>query len=92
MSLGFEACAPLPRFDVLRELGRGAAGIVFHARDRETGEDIALKVIASPDVPPEVRDRFLGEGQLLSGLTHPGIVRIVDFGTLGGLAASTGFV
>ena len=92
MSLGFEACAPLPRFDVLREIGRGAAGIVFHARDRETGEDIALKVIASPDVPPEVRDRFLGEGQLLSGLTHPGIVRIVDFGTLGGLAASTGFV
>ncbi|MSP24262.1 MAG: serine/threonine-protein kinase PknK [Myxococcales bacterium] len=92
MPLGPELHSALGRFEVLREVGRGAAGIVFQARDQLTGADVALKVIAAPDVAPETRDRFLGEGQVLTGLDHPGIVRIVDFGTLGDLASGATFV
>ena len=79
------ALPPLERFDVQREIGRGAAGIVFEARDRDaSGAPVALKVIASPDPDPIERQRFLDEGNLLSQLDHPGIVRIVGYGTLGG--------
>ena len=74
---------PLERFEVLREVGRGAAGIVFQARDGRDGGQVALKVVASSDVYLEERERFLEEGQMLSELDHPNIVRIVDFGTLG---------
>ncbi len=75
--------SPLERFDVEREVGRGAAGIVFRAVDRTSGEPVALKVIASPDEDEDARARFLDEGELLTHIQHPSIVRIVDFGTLG---------
>ena len=74
---------PLERFDVEREVGRGAAGIVFRAIDKEGASPVALKVIASPDADEETRARFLDEGELLSHIQHPGIVKIVDFGRLG---------
>ena len=77
------APGPLERFEVEREVGHGAAGIVFRAKDLIDGRPVALKVIASPDPDDEARIRFLDEGELLSGIEHPGIVRIVDFGTLG---------
>ena len=75
--------SPFSRFEVYQEVGRGAAGIVFRAADRITGDAVALKVIARPDADAEQRAQFLDEGHLLSEIEHPSIVRIVDFGTLG---------
>ncbi len=74
---------PLSRFEVEREVGRGAAGIVFRAVDRTDGSPVALKVIAAPDADPAARAQFLEEGRLLSAIDHPSIVKILDFGTLG---------
>ncbi|MBN4050347.1 protein kinase [Desulfobulbus sp. AH-315-M07] len=73
----------LDRFEVQREVGRGAAGIVFEAWDRQDGSSVALKVIARSDADEAERLRFLDEGALLSNIDHPGIIRIVDFGTVG---------
>lgn len=78
-----DAESPLERFEVEEEVGQGAAGIVFRARDKKDGNLCALKVIASSEADEEARVRFLDEGQLLSDIHHPGIVRIVDFGVLG---------
>ncbi len=44
---------------------------------------MALKIIHLPDADPAEHQRFLSEGELLSRLVHPNIVRIVDFGTVG---------
>ncbi len=73
----------LERFEVLREVGRGAAGIVFQAEDRATHAPVALKVIQSVDTDPSERERLTAEGELLGALAHASIVRVVDFGSLG---------
>ncbi|MFO0675364.1 MAG: protein kinase [Polyangiaceae bacterium] len=70
------------RFEVEREVGRGGVGIVYRAFDRATGQPTALKVIAIPGVDAREEARFRREGQVLAGLKHRGIVRLVDFGQL----------
>lgn len=69
------------RFEILREVGRGAAGVVYRAVDRELGEPTALKII-EPSEDPTDQARFLKEGQVLSSLSHPSIVRVLSYGTL----------
>jgi serine/threonine protein kinase len=67
------------RFEVEREVGHGAAGIVYRANDIATGRAVALKVMASTGDPSDGA-RLVREGQILSELDHPGIVRVVAFG------------
>jgi serine/threonine protein kinase/tetratricopeptide (TPR) repeat protein len=70
------------RFRLEREIGRGAAGIVYRASDAVTQVQVALKVIAGGGADPTEQARFTREGQVLSELDHPGIVRVVAFGSL----------
>jgi tetratricopeptide (TPR) repeat protein/tRNA A-37 threonylcarbamoyl transferase component Bud32 len=70
------------RFRIESEIGRGAAGIVYRASDSATGVQVALKVIAATGADAIERARFDREGQVLSELDHPGIVRVVAFGSL----------
>ena len=73
------------RFEITRELGRGERSIVYAARDRETGADIALKlVMLAPSTAHFARERLRRDTELVRALAHPGIVRpieIVDHGT-----------
>ena len=70
-----------PRYEILRELGNGASGAVFHARDRlEAGQEVALKVCHG-EIAPEL---VLGEFRILRALRHPSIPRAFDFGRLPG--------
>lgn len=76
------------RYAVLGELGRGTFGRVYKARQISTGQDIALKILASSpgDLDGERRrQRFRREMQLCSVLSHPHIVRLIDAGDEGGL-------
>lgn len=69
------ALAHDPRYRVLTEIGRGGMGMVYAAIDRETGEQVAIKVLSSP------RDgllRFKNEFRLASRLTHPNLVALYD--------------
>jgi hypothetical protein len=70
------------RFLIKREVGRGAAGIVYQASDRLSGQEVALKVIAASGADLVEQARFTREGQVLENLDHPGIVRVIAFGTL----------
>ena len=72
------------------EVGQGASGVVFRALDSETADDVALKlVVVPPGVALDPAD-FLREGQFLSRIDHPAVVRIVDFGTVGPEAIELG--
>jgi len=67
------------RFEILRQAGSGGMGVVYHARDRERGHDVALKVLTASE--GDYGDRFLQESELLATLRHPHIVGYVAHGT-----------
>lgn len=69
------------RYELIQELGRGAMGIVYKARDNELEEMVALKIL--PDTlgnNPEALRRFKQEARNARRLSHPNIVRIHDIG------------
>jgi serine/threonine protein kinase len=72
------------RYEILSELGRGAMGVVFKARDPQIDRLVAVKTIFlrsdNPEEDAEYRQRFLNEAQAAGRLHHPGIVAIYDFG------------
>jgi serine/threonine protein kinase len=77
------------RYEISRELGRGAMGIVYEAHDPVRGLDVALKVMtvnpsSSPDSKKRQLGRFLREARALLSLDHPGVVRAFDQGEFEG--------
>ena len=72
------------RYEIVAELGRGAVGVVYRARDPQIDRMVALKTIVLPGLDPkeeeEYRLRFLVEAQAAGRLQHPGIVSIFDVG------------
>jgi len=65
------------RFELESLAGAGGMGKVYRARDRETAQQVAVKVLAEH---AQVSGRFAREIQVLAGLDHPGIVRYVAHG------------
>ncbi len=67
------------RFDVLRVLGRGAAGAVYLVRDKRSGDELALKVLKNPTAFDErTVDRFLQELTVCRSINHPNLVRAFE--------------
>jgi hypothetical protein len=74
----------LGRFEIRRELGRGAYGLVYLAYDPQLCREVALK-IPRPEaiITPELRDRFKREAQVAAGLEHPNLVPVYEVGEVG---------
>ncbi|HEX8792914.1 MAG TPA: protein kinase [Polyangiaceae bacterium] len=68
------------RFEVERLANTGGMGHVYRARDRLSGDAVALKVLGAAGEGQPV-DRFVREVAVLAELRHPGIVRYVAHGT-----------
>jgi len=71
------------KYEVLRELHRGGMGRIYLGRSLESDEEVVLKVpLSEEEVSPEVHrslvERLQVEGEILSGLNHPGVVRLMD--------------
>src|SRR5947209_5812166 len=72
-------------FAVDKELGAGAMGAVYRARHEETGQRVAIKIVA-PGLATNktAMDRFKREAAILKQLKHPNIVRLVATGRFSG--------
>jgi serine/threonine-protein kinase len=72
------------RYEILTELGRGAMGVVYKARDPKINRVVAVKTFSLEGQPPEeereYRERFFREAEAAGRLSHPGIVTIFDVG------------
>ncbi len=75
------------RYDLLEEVGQGGMGIVYKARDRETGDLVALKLL-KPEIAADqkIMERFKNELRLARQITHKNICRIYEFNRVEGTA------
>jgi eukaryotic-like serine/threonine-protein kinase len=78
------------RYHIIRVLGQGGMGCVYHAWDAELGVAVAIKVVrlevsADPTVGDELERRFKRELLLARQVTHKNVVRIHDLGEIDGI-------
>lgn len=80
--MGVPKC--IGRYEIVEELGRGAMGSVFKAKDPAVGRIVALKTIHTTALEgaqsEEYRTRFYREARASGVLAHPGIVPVFDVG------------
>ena len=75
----------LGHYEVVREIGRGAMGMVYLGKDPRIGRMVAIKTMAFSDEfegeqLEEVKQRFYREAETAGRLNHPNIVHVYDIG------------
>src|ERR1700691_5563336 len=75
------------RYDILASAGHGSMGNVYKARDRETGETVALKLL-KPEIASDqaMMERFKNELLFARKITHKNVCRVYEFNRVGGVA------
>lgn len=88
-SVAAEHSAPNPKensklihgYDILEKLGAGKMGVVYRAIQKETGNQVALKIMKPPDKHHKERvKRFIQEARILCEMDHPNIIKGCDVG------------
>jgi serine/threonine-protein kinase len=75
----------LGRYEIEKELGRGAMGIVYLGKDPKINRQVAIKTLKFDDdvdeaTSKQIKERFFREAESAGTLNHPHIVRIFDAG------------
>ncbi len=75
----------LGRYEIEKELGKGAMGVVYLGKDPKIGRIVAIKTLAlaqefEADELEEVKARFFREAETAGRLNHPNIVTMYDAG------------
>jgi serine/threonine-protein kinase len=83
--------AALGRYQIVKELGRGAMGVVYLGKDPTIQRFVAIKTMRLDEIDNEeelkqFRDRFFREAESTGRLSHPNIVTVYDAGEQDGLA------
>jgi len=74
-------------YRIVRRLGAGGMGVVYHAEHVLLGRSAALKVLRGHfSVDDSIVERFFNEAKAASSIRHPGIVEVYDFGQHDGRA------
>ncbi|MFZ3072059.1 MAG: serine/threonine-protein kinase [Thermodesulfobacteriota bacterium] len=74
----------LGRYEIVKELGRGAMGVVYQGKDPKINRVVAIKTLNLDDIEeklmPQIKERFFREAQSAGALNHPNILTIFDTG------------
>jgi len=74
----------IERYKILSELGRGGMAVVYRATDTMLDRSVAVKMILSENTSREKSEkmlkRFNREAKTLASLSHPNIVKVLDYG------------
>src|SRR3954466_1232244 len=79
----FDFGLQIGKYEVQKQLGKGATGTVYLAKDTFTGREVALKTIEpevfrDPEFGSVYRQQFKNEASLAGKIRHPHIVTIYD--------------
>ena len=69
------------KYEIVSRVGRGAMGVVYHARDPMLERDVALKVML-PQIAgdPDQKGRFEREARAVAKIVHPNVLTVFDLG------------
>src|SRR5581483_2549746 len=83
----FEASQRIGPYEDVRQLGKGAMGVVLLAKHTEHEREVALKVMNrdANAVDPDAIERFRRESEAVARLDHPNVVRMFERGEADGL-------
>jgi len=75
----------LGRYEIVKELGRGAMGVVYLGKDPKINRTVAIKTMMFDDeidaaALKDLKERFFREAESAGNLSHPNIVKIFDAG------------
>lgn len=70
------------KYRLVNEIASGGMGTVYLAEDTALNRRVAIKVLNTPDLTGELRQRMVREAQIVAGLEHPGIVPVHDVGAV----------
>jgi len=69
------------RYELTEPLGQGGMAEVWQAQDSHLGRPVAIKFLARRlATDPEFLVRFFSEAQAVAGISHPNVVKVLDFG------------
>src|SRR5687767_636274 len=78
----------IDRYEIAEVRGAGAMGVVYRARDRRLGRDVAIKLLKMGTPGSEQCGRLCAllvrEAQTLARISHPNVIGIHDVGNHGG--------
>ena len=78
------------RYQISDEIGRGAMGVVFRARDFDLNRDVAVKLLScGHGNSDDAVVAFIQEAKVMGRLQHPGVVRLYEFGRTKGAGPVT---
>jgi len=76
------------RYHILEQLGEGGMAVVYKAYDTHLEREVALKVVRTENILPKALDRtmkrFKIEARKMASLSHPNIVKVMDYGEFNG--------
>lgn len=79
------AAIQIEGYDILREIGRGAMGVVFEAIQQNLHRQVAIKVLKDGALgSAATKKRFEDEAKLIAQLDHENIVGMIDYGVMSG--------
>ncbi|MDA1232147.1 MAG: serine/threonine-protein kinase [Planctomycetota bacterium] len=73
-------------FKLLQKVGAGTFGVVWKAWDPQLEREVAVKLPTEKSLSREYAAEFRREAKAAAKLNHPGIVRVIDYGTENGIA------
>jgi serine/threonine-protein kinase len=81
----------LGRYEVMKELGKGAMGVVYLGKDPKINREVAIKTLRfedefDPQDMKAMKERFFREAESAGRLVHPNIVTIYDAGDDGDIS------
>ncbi|MCI0659941.1 MAG: protein kinase [Acidobacteria bacterium] len=82
---GERMLSSIGKYKVIKQIGKGGMGQVYHATDELTGRMVAVKVLAERlGKDSEIAARFEREAMVMSSLRHPNVVQFYDWGKAAG--------